>query len=130
MARRILARFVSLENAASASGPLSWDEAEALARKLQPKTNLVVPKARLAEEPPYNRSGLGRSRGALRQFRCHRPQYNLHIKEFEQHWVLHVDRWNPHLHALRHILVDRGFKEFLHIAELSLPSPDPVPSAA
>ena len=130
MANRILARFLPLEKRAPSGGKLTWSEAEQLARKLTAKTNLVVPKARLEEAPPYKRSLLGRSRGALRQYRCHRPQYNLHIKEFESHWVLHVDRWNPHLHAVRHILVDRGFKQFLHIAELAGPTPAATPVAA
>ncbi|HLE47330.1 MAG TPA: hypothetical protein VI818_03455 [Candidatus Thermoplasmatota archaeon] len=130
MAKSFLSRFLHLEREAPAADPMSWNHAEALARKLAPKSNLVVPKARLSDAPPYPRSRLGRSRGALRQFRCHRSEYNLHIKEFEDHWVIHVDRWNPHLHAVRHILVDRGFKEFLHIAQLSAPSAVPTPVAA
>lgn len=114
----ILQSFQHLDSSPQVPSKITWDEVEAMTRSLEPKTNLVVPKSVLLDTPPYRRSGLGRRRGAERQYRCHRGQFNLHIKEFLSHWVVHVDRYNPHLHVVRHLMVDHGFRAFLHIAQI------------
>ena len=114
----ILQRFQHLDTAPHVPAKMTWDEVEAMTRSLKAKTNLVVPKSVLPDAPPYKRSLLGRKRGAARQFRCHRGHFNLHIKEFGSHWVVHVDRYNPHLHVVRHLMVDHGFRAFFHIAQI------------
>jgi hypothetical protein len=113
-----LSTFQHLDTAAHVPARMNWSEVERMTRSLEPKTNLVVPKSVLPDAPPYKRSGLGRSRGADRQYRCHRGHFNLHIKEFLTHWVVHVDRYNPHRHVLRHLFVDHGFRAFLHVAQI------------
>lgn len=118
MVRDILQSFQHLDAAPHVPSKMTWTEVESMTRSLEPKTNLVVPKSVLPDAPPYKRSGLGRKRGAERQFRCHRGHFNLHIKEFDSHWVVHVDRYNPHLHVVRHLMVDHGFRAFLHIAQI------------
>lgn len=124
-----------LEAVSTPLAPLSWADVEAVARRLPAKTNLVVPKANLRDPPPWSRSRLGRSRGALRQFRCTRTRHNLHVKEFDRCWVVHVDRWNPHRHPVRHLFVDFGYKRFLHLAQvlgdaLRVPEAAPAPTPA
>ena len=118
MVHHILRSFQHLDTAPHVPSKLKWEEVEQMTRGLLPKTNLVVPKSALPEAPPYQESRLGRKRGAQRQYRCHRGHFNLHIKEFESHWVVHVDRYNPRLHVVRHLMVDHGFRAFLHIAQI------------
>lgn len=96
---------------------LSWVEIEGLARRLPAKTNLVVPKERVEPALPYARTRIGRPRGALRQFRCERARGNVHVKEYERHWVVHVDTYHPRHHPIRHILVDHGFVAMAHLDE-------------
>lgn len=131
MAKHILERLQHLDPVALDGRKMTWNEVETVTRSLRPKTNLVVPKILLRDEPPYKPSRLGRRRGAQRQYRCHRGSGNLHVKEFDGHWVVHVDAWNPHLHVVRHLLVDRGFRTFLHVAEVFMgpaaAQPVPVP---
>lgn len=114
---------------------LSWLQLEEIARSLPRKTNLVVPREAVPDVPPYQRSRLGRPRGALRQFRCDNRSKNLHVKEYHDRWVVHVDYWNPHTNPVRHLLVDHGYKAFVHlfhVLEISnpAPTPTPVPAAA
>ena len=80
--------------------------------------SLVVPKTHVEAPPPYAPSRRGRSRGAVRQYRSSNAFQNLHVKEFQGHWVLHVDTWNPHTNLMRHLMVDRGYKRYQHIDEI------------
>lgn len=108
---------------------LSWADVERFARSLPARHNLVVPKSVLPNLPPHRPSWLGRRRGALKQYRCDQPGQNLHIKEYSDRWVVHVDRWNPHKKPFRHLLVDRGFRTFVALeAILAAPQPVPVPA--
>lgn len=129
MAKKILAALDALHGHLD-HPTLTWDDVERHVRQLPAKTNLVVPKAALGSSPPHGISGRGRKRGALRQFRDGRAHATLHIKEYEAHWVVHVDSWNPHRHLWRHLLVDRGFSQFLDIrgllAAMTAPRPAPV----
>src|SRR5687767_8622018 len=95
--------------------PLDCAAVERMARDLPERHNLVVPKAHLAQAPPHRRTWMGRKKGALHQYRCHRGEHNLHIKEYADRWVVHVDRWNPHHNMVKHLLVDRGFKHYVPI---------------
>ena len=101
---------------------LTWEEADRLVRTLPPKTNLVIPKSHLESEPLLRATQWGRGRGALRQYRDARGHQSLHVKEFDRHWVLHIDMWNPLVHTLRHLAVDRGFKTFLHLLDVLAPA--------
>jgi len=134
MVRKLKSFLLSAPEPGPQSRAVDWPEVERLARRLPRKANLVVPKGVLAAPPPYSRSRLGRPRGALRQYRCLNFRGNLHVKEFERHWVVHVDSWNPLRHPVKHLLVDHGYKTFLHLHEfleaLAEPSPVPVPDAA
>ncbi|HLE46685.1 MAG TPA: hypothetical protein VI818_00175 [Candidatus Thermoplasmatota archaeon] len=94
---------------------LGWPEIEAIVRELPARHNLVIPKSVTPEPPPHKTSPFGRKRGALRQFRDARPRDTLHIKEFPDRWIVHVDLWNPHHHMVRHIAIDRGYTRFIHL---------------
>lgn len=121
MVHRILEAFSRRELEAPTKS-LTWKEADALVRTLPPKTNLVIPKTQLAPKPRLQKTPWGRGRGALCQYRDGRARHSLHVKEFEAHWVLHIDGWNPLRHVIRHLAVDRGFKEFLHVLDVLAPS--------
>lgn len=118
MVRTILKGFRRHDAAARPLGALDWETVERMVRRLPRKTSLVLPKANLGVPPPYPRSRRGRPRGALRQFRDQRRRHSLHVKEFARHWVLHLDRFNPHAYPLRHLAVDWGYRRFVHLLQL------------
>lgn len=93
----------------------TWQEADRLVRTLPARVNLVIPKSSLRAGPPFKRSFYGRGRGAKRQYRDANPTASLHVKEFDAHWIIHVDDWNPHHHVVRHLMIDRGYNQFLHL---------------
>ncbi len=132
--RKLLSNYQDLDHKVLSWQPLTWKQAESWTRRLPEKTNLVVPRTHLPDETPYRKSALGRRRGALRQYRCHQAKGNLHIKEFEDHWVMHVDAYNPHTNMVQHLAVDRGFKTFLHLVDVLMHheegSVQPVPVEA
>jgi hypothetical protein len=97
----------------------SWTLVRELLEQLPAKMNLVIPKGSLTEAPPMRQSALGRKRGAIRQFRDARPSRSIHVKEYAGHWVCHLDAWNPHEHVVRHLMVDRGYSNFLHLFQLA-----------
>ncbi len=115
---------------------LNWTELEDLTRSLPRKTNLVIPKHAVAAPPPYRRSRLGRSRGAVRQYRDRLRHQTIHVKEYHDRFVLHVDSWNPHTNPFRHLFIDHGYKAFVHLAHLAHildfveEQPTPVPAPA
>lgn len=131
MVRKLQSFLLSSPEPGPGAVPLDWIEVERLARRLPPKANLVVPKGVLTSSPPFSRTRLGRSRGALRQYRCLNRRGNLHVKEFERHWIVHVDTWNPLRHPVRHLMVDHGYSTFFHLHEFlaALAEPKPVPVA-
>lgn len=129
MAKKILAAL-DAEHAHLDHPKLTWEDVERQVRRLPAKTNLVVPKRALDAGPPHGLSARGRKRGALRQFRDERPHATLHIKEYEGHWVVHVDTWNPHKHLWRHLLVDRGYSRFLDIRGLGAAVAKPAAGSA
>jgi hypothetical protein len=123
----LLSRYQWHDDAVRAWEPLSWRQAESWTRVLPAKTNLIVPRENLDAAPPFDESWMGRRRGALRQYRCKRRFGNLHIKEFPDHWVMHIDSWNPHKAPVRHLAIDHGFKHFLHLWDLVTHNPFEVP---
>ncbi len=130
MVRKILERLEATIGGQVAANLHDWKHVEELVlNHLPEKTNLVIPKSSLSARPPFRSSRLGRSRGALKQFRDERAHRSLHIKEFEDHWVVHADVWNPKHHPVRHLWVDHGYSEFLHLVHLlplMAPAPEPV----
>lgn len=63
--------------------------------------NIIVPKAvrpiiDLKETP------LGSKKGANKQYRCG----NLHIRDYDTHYTVHIDRVDPSNNPLGHLLVD------------------------
>ena len=94
---------------------LGWKGIEEIVRAMPARHNLVIPKDWQSERPPHELSRLGRRRGALRQYRDARPTQSLHVKEYEDRWIVHVDLWNPHHHVVRHVAVDRGYTRFVHL---------------
>lgn len=95
---------------------LAWDAVDELARSLPAKHNLVIPKSAVAGPPPFSTTRLGRPYGCRRQYRCNRARQNLHVKEYDDRWVVHVDAYNPAKHAIRHLLLDHGFDRFVELA--------------
>jgi hypothetical protein len=96
-------------------GAVDWNHLARIARRLPPKTNLVVPKSLVPQRPPHRRTRLGRRRGAACQYRDRRARRNLHVKEYPDRWVVHVDAYNPHVHLVRHLLLDHGYNRFLDL---------------
>src|SRR5687768_11846088 len=130
MVRKILERLEATVGGQVAANLHDWNHVERLVLEHLPeKTNLVIPKSSLSARPPHRRSRMGRGRGALQQFRDERAHRSLHIKEYEDHWVVHADVWNPKHHPIRHLWVDHGYSEFLHLATL-VPAVAPVPAPA
>jgi hypothetical protein len=128
MVRKILKRLEAMIGDLVAANLNDWQHVERLVLEHLPaKTNLVIPKSSLSARPPHRSSRMGRSRGALKQFRDERAHRSLHIKEYEDHWVVHADVWNPKRHPIRHLWVDHGYSEFLHLAHL-VPMPAPAAS--
>jgi hypothetical protein len=37
------------------------------------------------------------------------------VKEYPDRWVVHVDAYNPHVHLVRHLLLDHGYNRFLDL---------------
>ncbi len=99
------------------TGRLDWGDVGELARSLPAKYNLVVPKTAVPEPPPYPTTRLGRPYGCQRQYRDGRARENLHIKEYDDRWVVHVDAFHPGKHVVRHLLVDRGYDRFVHLRQ-------------
>lgn len=127
MAKKILAALEA-EHSHIERAPLTWEDVERHVRALPAKTNLVIPKRAISGGPPHSESRRGRKRGALRQFRDDRASATLHIKEYDGHWVVHVDSWNPHKHLWRHLMVDRGYSRFMDVRGLVPHLPEPVPA--
>lgn len=73
------------------------------------KNNKVikVPKVGKIDLPPdFHEANLGISKGAIRQYRDEKATYSLHVHEFEDHFLAHVDTFNPEYHPLAHGIVD------------------------
>lgn len=63
--------------------------------------NIVVPKA-VRPIVDLNETALGSKKGAKRQYRYG----NLHIRDYDTHYTVHMDRVNPLTNPLGHLLVD------------------------
>lgn len=63
--------------------------------------NIVVPKA-VRPIVDFKETGLGGKKGARRQYRCGR----LHIRDYDTHYTVHMDRVDPLTNPLGHLLVD------------------------
>ncbi len=54
----------------------------------------------------FHESFMGLSKGAIRQFRDDRAIDSLHIHEFPDYFLVHVDAFNPEHHPVAHGFVD------------------------
>jgi hypothetical protein len=63
--------------------------------------NIVVPKA-VRPIIDLEETAIGSRKGAKRQYRYG----NLHIRDYETHYTVHMDRVNPLTNPLGHLLVD------------------------
>lgn len=63
--------------------------------------NIVVPKA-IRHIIDLNETALGDKKGATRQYRYG----NLHIRDYETHYTVHMDKVDPLTNPLGHLLVD------------------------
>jgi hypothetical protein len=63
--------------------------------------NLLVPKM-IRPIIEYDETRLGASKGAIRQYR----HQNLHVREYPDHYSVHIDRIDPRTDPLGHLLVD------------------------
>jgi hypothetical protein len=69
------------------------------------KNEVTISKAVLPELPPEAvANSLGDRRGAKRQYRVENT--NIHIREYQDKFVIHVDREDPRKHPLGHLLRD------------------------
>jgi len=63
--------------------------------------NLLVPKM-IRPIIEYDETRLGASKGAIRQYR----HQNLHVREYPDHYSVHIDRIDPRTDPFGHLLVD------------------------
>ena len=63
--------------------------------------NIVVPKA-VRPVVGLQETALGSKKGAARQYR----HGNLHIRDYDSHYTVHMDRIDPRKNPLGHLLVD------------------------
>lgn len=63
--------------------------------------NIVVPRA-VRPIMDINQTVLGSKKGAKRQYR----QGNLHIRDYDTHYTVHMDRFDPRSSPLNHLLID------------------------
>ncbi|WP_255151399.1 hypothetical protein [Halorarius halobius] len=88
----------------------SWPEAVTLVRQLGAGTKARVPKS--AGSPPddlrLRRSNVPWSvhRGAAAVYREDVPGEHLQVREYGDHWLVELDRHNPHYRPARHVAVD------------------------
>ena len=54
----------------------------------------------------FHESTLGLAKGAIRQFRDTRETNSLHVHEFSDHYLAHVDTFNPEYHPVAHGVID------------------------
>lgn len=89
----------------------SWTEAATLVRQLGDGTTARLPKAdapSLPDDLPLRRSNVPWSvhRGAVTVFREDVPGPHLQVREYGDHWLVELDRHNPHYRPARHVAVD------------------------
>jgi hypothetical protein len=63
--------------------------------------NIVVPKS-VRPIIELEETSLGGKKGAIRQFRYG----NLHIRDYDTHYTVHMDRFDPSKNPLGHLIVD------------------------
>jgi hypothetical protein len=68
---------------------------------VDPDGNIVIPKA-VRPVIGLQETALGSKRGALRQYRYG----NLHIRDYDSHYTVHMDKVDPRKNPLGHLLVD------------------------
>ena len=68
---------------------------------------IKIPKSKTISLPPdFHESNLGLSKGAIRQYRDRRSTHSLHVHEFPDYFLAHVDTFNPEYHPVAHGMVD------------------------
>lgn len=68
---------------------------------VDPDGNIVIPKA-VRPVIGLQETALGSKRGALRQYRYG----NLHIRDYDSHYTVHMDKVDPRRNPIGHLLVD------------------------
>jgi hypothetical protein len=63
--------------------------------------SIIVPKS-VRPIIEYEETCLGSKKGATKQFRYG----NLHIREYDDHYAVHLDKVNPKIDPLGHLLID------------------------
>ena len=89
----------------------SWETALAIVRYVLPDAEVTVPKRAeplLPEDLPLRRSNVPWSihKGARRVYREDRPGAHVQIREYDDHWTVQRDRYNPHYRPVRHVALD------------------------
>ncbi|WP_372366147.1 hypothetical protein [Candidatus Uabimicrobium sp. HlEnr_7] len=68
---------------------------------------ITISKKDVQEFPSFfEETNMGLSKGELKQFRDNRPTQSLHIHEFPDYYVAHVDLFNPKFHPVAHGILD------------------------
>ena len=89
----------------------SWETAQAIVRYVLPDAEVTVPKRAeplLPDDLPLRRSNVPWSihKGARRVYREDRPGSHVQIREYDDHWTVQRDRYNPHYRPVRHVALD------------------------
>ncbi len=84
---------------------LDWEEIRS--QCIQQGESVRIDKKPGLSLPSYfHETNMGISKGELRQFRDDNPTQSLHIHEFSDHYLAHVDIFNPKFHPLAHGILD------------------------
>jgi hypothetical protein len=86
-------------------GERPWRVFEEQVRGLPPTTDVAVPK-HISLPPHFAESPFSKDKGETRAFRENRAQNSLHVREYADRYTVHVDRYNPHHHPVRHLVFD------------------------
>lgn len=89
----------------------SWEGALAIVRYVRPDAKVMVPKQAepaLPEGVAVRRSNVPWSihKGARRVYRENRPGTHVQIREYDDHWTVERDQFNPRYRPVEHLLAD------------------------
>lgn len=86
----------------------SWQAAKRLARRHRYGTKITVPMHSAPYLPPgFEQSALSINNGAKAVYRDQRARDSFQIREFDDHWTIEMDKYNPEQgYAIQHAVAD------------------------
>ena len=78
-----------------------WNNIFSSLLKMPPRTHFKIAKG-MVNAPPWHVSKMGFSKRALRQFRSDHQFKGIHIREYKDCYVAHIDFYNPSRNLFKH----------------------------